>query len=167
MATRLIVAAVASDDPQTAPNPPLAGHFHPLGKAPSAHTRAVLDEARRRLPFSDTRDFEENRRGLVAAIPQRQIPNDTGGVAWDMDRFNFIDQRESFDSIHPSLHRIAKLNNNYGLYEVIPGIYQVRGIDLANITFVRGRTGWIVFDVMISGEVAKLSLAKPRPDSAP
>jgi alkyl sulfatase BDS1-like metallo-beta-lactamase superfamily hydrolase len=134
---------------------PLAGHFHQLGKAPSRHTIAVLEEARRTLPFADTRDFEENRRGFIAPMPERQIRNDAGGIAWDMDRFNFIDQRDSFDSIHPSLHRIARLNNNYGLYEVIPGIYQVRGFDLANITFVRGRTGWIVFDVMITTEVAR------------
>ena len=140
---------------QPASAQPLPGHFHPLGKAPSRHTVAVLEEARRSLPFADTRDFEENRRGFVAPMPQRQIPNDTGGVAWDMDRFAFIDQRESFDSIHPSLHRIARLNQNYGLYEVVPGIFQVRGLDLANITFVRGRTGWIVFDVMITRETAR------------
>ena len=140
---------------QPAPAQPLAGHFHPLGKAPSRHTIAALEEARRTLPFTDTRDFEENRRGLIAAMPDRQIANDAGGIAWDMDRFNFLDQRESFDSIHPSLHRIARLNNNYGLYEVVPGIYQVRGFDLANITFVQGRTGWIVFDVMITSEVAR------------
>jgi alkyl sulfatase BDS1-like metallo-beta-lactamase superfamily hydrolase len=140
---------------QPAPAQPLAGHFHPLGKAPSRHTIAVLEEARRSLPFADVRDFEENRRGLIAPMTERRIPNDAGGTAWDMDRFAFIDQRESFDSIHPSLHRIARLNQNYGLYEVIPGIYQVRGLDLANITFVRGRTGWIVFDVMITREVAR------------
>jgi alkyl sulfatase BDS1-like metallo-beta-lactamase superfamily hydrolase len=141
---------------QPAPaQPPLAGHFHPRGKAPSRHTIAVLEEARRTLPFADTRDFAEQRRGFIAPIPERQIRNDAGGIAWDMDRFNFIDQRESFDSIHPSLHRIARLNNNYGLYEVIPGIYQLRGLDLANITFLRGRTGWIVFDVMITAEVAR------------
>ncbi|MCZ8141534.1 MAG: MBL fold metallo-hydrolase [Acetobacteraceae bacterium] len=140
---------------QPAPTQPLAGHFHPLGKAPSHHTIAALEEARRTLPFTDTRDFEENRRGLIAVMPDRQIRNDAGGIAWDMDRFNFLDQRENLDSIHPSLHRIARLNNNYGLYEVIPGIYQVRGFDLANITFVRGRAGWIVFDVMITSEVAR------------
>ena len=55
---------------------------------------------------------------------------DAGHVAWDMERFQFLDQQEEFDSIHPSLHRQSVLNNNYGLYEVIPGIYQVRGFDL-------------------------------------
>ena len=57
--------------------------------------------------------------------------------------------RTEFDCIHPSLHRISQLNNNYGLYEVIPGIYQVRGFDLSDITFVRGKTGWIVFDPLV------------------
>lgn len=135
------------------------GHFHPLGKPPSRHTVAALEEARRALPFADARDFEENRRGLVAPMEERQIRNDAGGVAWDMDRFAFIDQRDGFDSIHPSLHRIARLNQNYGLYEVVPGIFQVRGLDLANITFVRGRTGWIVFDV---GTIAETTRAAWR-----
>ncbi|MDP4006674.1 alkyl/aryl-sulfatase [Methylobacterium sp. NEAU K] len=152
---RLLLEDTPAAAQQPAPNPPLAGHFHPLGKAPSRHTAAALEEARRALPFSDTRDFEENRRGLIAPIPERQIRNDSGGVAFDMDSFNFIDQRDSFDSIHPSMQRIAKLNQNYGLYEVIPGIYQIRGIELVNITFVRGRTGWIVFDIMMTPETAR------------
>ena len=58
--------------------------------------------------------------------------------------FSFLDKQDEFDSIHPSLLRQSRLNNNYGLYEVIPGIYQVRGFDLSDITFVRGKTGWIV-----------------------
>ena len=77
---------------------------------------------------------------------------DAGHVAWDMERFQFLDQQDEFDSIHPSLHRQSRLNNNYGLYEVIPGIYQVRGFDLSDITFVRGKTGWIVFDPLVSAE---------------
>jgi alkyl sulfatase BDS1-like metallo-beta-lactamase superfamily hydrolase len=140
---------------QPAPAQPLAGHFHPLGKAPSRHTIAVLDEARRTFPFADTRDFEENNRGFIAPMTERQIRADAGHIAWDMDRFNFLDQQDSFDSIHPSLHRIMRLNNKDGLYEVIPGIYQVRGVELVNMTFVRGRTGWIVFDPMTTTETAR------------
>ena len=60
--------------------------------------------------------------------------------------------KTDFDSIHPSLLRQSRLNNNYGLYEVIPGIYQVRGFDLSDITFVRGKTGWIVFDPLVTAE---------------
>ena len=68
---------------------------------------------------------------------------------------NFWNQQEEFDSIHASLLRQSKLNNNYGLYEVIPGIYQVRGFDLSDISFVRGKTGWIVFDPLVTAEVVR------------
>jgi alkyl sulfatase BDS1-like metallo-beta-lactamase superfamily hydrolase len=138
---------------QTAP--PLKGHFHPQGKAPSRHTIEILRKAKETLPFSDTRDSDENRRGLIARMPELKIMADAGHVAWDMERFQFLDQQDEFDSIHPSLHRISRLNNNYGLYEVIPGIYQIRGFDLSQISFVRGRTGWIVFDVAVTGEIAR------------
>ncbi len=136
---------------QTAPAP-LAGHFHPKGKAPSAHTLKVLEDAKAALPFGDTRDFEELERGFIAPMPDLKIMADAGHVAWDMERFQFLNENRDFDSIHPSLLRQSRLNNNYGLYEVIPGIYQVRGVDLSDITFVRGKTGWIVFDPLISAE---------------
>jgi alkyl sulfatase BDS1-like metallo-beta-lactamase superfamily hydrolase len=145
---------VLEDSPAHArPAPaPLAGHFHPKGKAPSKFTLEVLKEARNKLPFGDTKDFKEQKRGLIAPMKDLKIMADAGHVAWDMERFQFLNEKEDFDSIHPSLLRISKLNNNYGLYEVIPGIYQVRGFDLSDITFVRGKTGWIVFDPMVSTE---------------
>lgn len=130
-------------------------HFDPKGKPPSEHTKKILDEARRTLPFDDTRDFDENKKGFIAPMKQRQIPADAGHIAWDMDQFKFTDEQDDFDSVHPSLHRIAKLNQNYGLYEVVPGIYQVRGLDLAQITFIRGKTGWIAYDVLVSRETAR------------
>ena len=130
---------------------PLSGHFHPKGKAPSPHTLEVLRQAKDGLPFGDARDFDEQKKGLVAPMAEMKMA-DAGHVAWDMERFQFLDQQAEFDSIHPSLHRQSRLNNNYGLYEVIPGIYQVRGFDLSDITFIRGETGWIVFDPLISAE---------------
>ena len=111
----------------------------------------MLRQAKAGLPFADTRDFDEQK-GLIAPMTEMTIPADAGHVAWDMERFQFLDQQDEFDSIHPSLHRISRLNNNYGLYEVVPGIYQVRGFDLSDITFVRGKTGWIVFDPLVSAE---------------
>ncbi|WP_414474645.1 alkyl/aryl-sulfatase [Microvirga sp. M2] len=134
---------------------PLKGHFHPKGKAPSRHTLEVLQNARADLPFADRRDFEEQGRGLIAPMTDMTIAADGGHVAWDMAQFQFLDKQDEFDSIHPSLVRISQLNNNYGLYEVIPGIYQVRGFDLSDLTFVRGRTGWIVFDPLVSAETAR------------
>jgi alkyl sulfatase BDS1-like metallo-beta-lactamase superfamily hydrolase len=136
--------ANAQTQPQSPP--PLKGHFHPKGKAPSKFTLEVLKQAREGLPFADTRDLEEYKKGLIAPMKDLKIMAEAGHVAWDMERFQFLDKQDEFDSIHPSLLRQSRLNNNYGLYEVIPGIYQVRGFDLSDITFVRGKTGWIVFD---------------------
>jgi len=137
------------------PAKPLKGHFHPKGKAPSKFTIEILKKAKAKLPFSDTRDFDEQKKGLIAPMKELKIMADGGHVAWDMDQFQFLGKQEEFDSIHPSLHRQSLLNNNYGLYEVVPGIYQVRGFDLANITFIKGKTGWILYDVMVSAEPAR------------
>jgi alkyl sulfatase BDS1-like metallo-beta-lactamase superfamily hydrolase len=134
---------------------PLKGHFHPKGKAPSQFTRDVLKRAKATLPFADKRDFEEQKKGFIAPMKDLKIMADAGHVAWDMERFQFLQEQAEFDSIHPSLLRQSVLNNNYGLYEVIPGIYQVRGFDLSDISFVRGKTGWIVIDPLVSAEVVR------------
>ncbi len=131
------------------------GHFHPKGKPPSRHTIAVLEKAMATLPFSDKRDFDEQKRGFIAAPESMKIMADAGNVAWDLERFKFVLASDEFDSIHPSLVRQSQLNMNFGLYEVMPGVYQVRGFDLANITFIRGRTGWIAFDVLTAAETAR------------
>jgi alkyl sulfatase BDS1-like metallo-beta-lactamase superfamily hydrolase len=134
---------------------PLATHFHPRGKAPSKHTIEALKRSAATLPFSDARDFEELKKGFIAPMPDLKIKADAGHDAVDMERFQFLNEDREFDSIHPSMLRIARLNNNYGLYEVIPGIYQVRGVDLSDITFVRGKTGWIVFDPLVTAEAVR------------
>lgn len=134
---------------------PLEGHFHPKGKAPSEHTMKVLADARAKLPLDDTRDLDEQARGLIARRADPRIMADAGNVAFDMSEYDFLNGEGEFDSIHPSLLRIARLNNNFGLYEVIPGIYQVRGLDLSDMTLVRGKTGWIVFDTMTTTETAR------------
>jgi alkyl sulfatase BDS1-like metallo-beta-lactamase superfamily hydrolase len=151
VAGSFVMAGGSACAPDT-PAPPLKGHFHPKGKAPSKFTMDLLNKSRADLPFADTRDFEEQKKGLIAPMKEMKIMADAGHVAWDMERFQFLEKQDDFDSIHPSLLRQSVLNNNYGLYEVIPGIYQVRGFDLSDITFVRGKTGWIVFDPLVSAE---------------
>ena len=134
-------------------------HFHPKGKMPSKYTIEKQQALRKTLPFEDKQDFEEARRGFIAAPPYRQIKAEAGHVAWDIGKYDFLlEEGQDFDSIHPSLQRIAILNMNYGLFEVIPGIYQVRGYDLANISFIKGKTGWIVFDPLTAKETAAAAL---------
>jgi alkyl sulfatase BDS1-like metallo-beta-lactamase superfamily hydrolase len=79
------------------------------------------------------------KKGFIAAPESWVIKGEAGNVVWDIERYKFLMDGKDFDSIHPSLKRQSTLNMNYGLYEVIPGFYQVRGFDLANITFVRGK----------------------------
>jgi alkyl sulfatase BDS1-like metallo-beta-lactamase superfamily hydrolase len=135
-------------------------HFHPLGKQPSADTAARARAARESLPFNDRRDFDEAHRGFIAAPEYRQIMAEAGHVAWDMGSYEFLLEGQDFDSIHPSLQRQAILNMEYGLYEVLADrIYQVRGFDLANISFIRSDNGWIVFDPLTAKETAAAALA--------
>lgn len=134
-------------------------HFDPKGKMPSTYTVDLQNERRKTLPFEDKRDFEESMKGFIAAPDYKQIIADAGNVAWDMGSYEFLLQGKDFDSVHPSLQRQAILNMGYGLYEVVPGkIYQVRGFDLANISFIKGDTGWIVFDPLTAKETARAAL---------
>jgi alkyl sulfatase BDS1-like metallo-beta-lactamase superfamily hydrolase len=133
-------------------------HFDLKGKLPSKYTIDAQKHQRATLPFEDKRDFDEQKKGFIAAPDYKQIMAEAGHVAWDMGSYEWLLQGKDFDSIHPSLQRQAILNMNYGLYEVIPGIYQVRGYDLANITFIKSKTGWIVFDPLTAKETAAAAL---------
>jgi alkyl sulfatase BDS1-like metallo-beta-lactamase superfamily hydrolase len=135
-------------------------HFHPKGKAPSTFTLQLRNGLKAELPFQDKRDFDEAKKGFLAAPAYKQIMADAGHVAWDMESYQWLLSGQDFPSIHPSLQRQAVLNMNWGLFEVVPGrIYQVRGFDLANISFIKGDTGWIVFDPLTAAETARAALA--------
>ena len=128
-------------------------------KPPSDHTISKQKQLRQTLPFDDRRDFDEQRRGFIAAPPYRRIEDEAGELVWDIGQYDFLLKGKDLDSIHPSLQRIATLNMNFGLYEVVPGeIYQVRGFDLSNMTVIRGETGWIIFDVLLVQETAQAAI---------
>jgi len=134
-------------------------HFDPKGNMPSKFTIELQNGLRKSLPFQDKRDFEEAKKGFIAAPEYKQIMAEAGHVAWNMGSYEFLLTGKEYDSIHPSLQRQAVLNMAYGLYEVLPDkIYQVRGFDLANITFIKGRTGWIIFDPLTAKETAAAAL---------
>ncbi len=136
-----------------------AKHFDPLGKPPSKFTLELRNGQKAQLPFADKRDFDEAKRGFIAEPPYTKIMADAGHVAWDMASYGWLLTGKDFETIHPSLQRQAVLNMAYGLYEVVPGrIYQVRGFDLANISFIKGDTGWIIFDPLTAKETARAAL---------
>lgn len=129
----------------------------PASEATKAANQKLLDT----LPFNDRGDFEDAARGLLARPDTLTIKDADGNVVWDMESFkSYIDDdKPAPDTVNPSLWRNAQLNMHYGLFEVVPErIYQVRGYDLSNLTLIKGDTGWIVFDPLISTETAKAAL---------
>ena len=113
------------------------------------------------LPFADNTDFEDADRGFIAAQQPCVIKAADGRVVWDNDVYDFL-TGDAPTSVHPSLWRQSALAAKQGLYEVVEGIYQVRGLDLSNITFVEGDSGVIVIDPLISTECAATALALYR-----
>jgi alkyl sulfatase BDS1-like metallo-beta-lactamase superfamily hydrolase len=126
-------------------------------KGASAHTREVLSASLGSLPFEDRTDFQRATRGKLAEPLQRQIIGRFGHAVWDLDAYDF-ETVDGSDSVHPSLWRQAQLNNHSGLFEVTDGIYQVRGLDISNITFIRGHEGWIIIDPLTGTETAAAAL---------
>ncbi|MFF4322935.1 alkyl/aryl-sulfatase [Streptomyces sp. NPDC001568] len=113
------------------------------------------------LDYADRSDFEDAERGFVAALSPAVIRTDDGRAIWDGDAYAFLDE-DCPDTAHPSLWRQSRLCNKQGLFEVTEGIYQVRNLDLSNMTLVEGDTGVIVIDPLISAETAAAALALYR-----
>ena len=130
-------------------------------KPPTPTIEAAHREHLGALPFDDTRDFDDADRGFVAAQQPCVITAADGRVVWDNDAYAFL-EGEAPTSVHPSLWRQSALVAKQGLYEVVEGIYQVRGFDLSNITFVEGDTAICVFDPLVSTETASAALALYR-----
>ena len=118
------------------------------------NANAVVAES---LPLDDSQDFDFADRGFLGTREDPQIRAPSGDILWDLGRFRFLDGPAP-DTVNPSLWRQAKLNARHGLFEVTDGIYQVRGFDIANVTFIRGRSGWIVIDPLTCAETASAAL---------
>ncbi|MGB9344902.1 MAG: MBL fold metallo-hydrolase, partial [Ilumatobacteraceae bacterium] len=110
------------------------------------------------FPFSDTQDFDDTERGFIARATTRQITAADGRVVWDLDAYRFLDEPPS-DTAHASLWRQGQLLIRDGLFEVVPGIYQLRGFDLSVMSVIEGDTGVIVIDPLISKETAAAAWA--------
>jgi alkyl sulfatase BDS1-like metallo-beta-lactamase superfamily hydrolase len=110
------------------------------------------------LPFDDTQDFDDTERGFIARANARQVTADDGRVVWDLDAYRFLDEPAP-DTAHPSLWRQGQLLIRDGLFEVVPGIYQLRGFDLSVMSVIEGETGVIVIDPLISRETAAAAWA--------
>ena len=130
-------------------------------KSPTSAITAANAGHLNSLPFDDTRDVEDAERGFLGALEPCVITAADGRVVWDNDVYDFLGG-EAPPSVHPSLWRQSALVAKQGLYEVVEGIYQVRGLDLSNVTFIEGDTGVIVIDPLVCTETAAAALALYR-----
>jgi alkyl sulfatase BDS1-like metallo-beta-lactamase superfamily hydrolase len=126
--------------------------------ATQAAHRAALAE----LPPDDGADFERVRRGFIDTLPGARIESPGRGVVWDLTPFDFEEPAEAPDTVHPGLWRQAKLNLSHGLFKVTDGVYQVRGFDISNVTFIEGERGFVVIDPLTTAEPAAAALALMR-----
>jgi alkyl sulfatase BDS1-like metallo-beta-lactamase superfamily hydrolase len=128
-------------------------------KAPSSFTTEANTLAGGTLSFDDQGDWERATRGKIAEHPTGIISGPTGGIAWNTNEFDFMrDHEQAPGSVHPSLWRHGRLNAVHGLFEVAPGVWQCRGYDLSNITFIKGKNGWIVIDPLTTAATAAACL---------
>ncbi|NKC14417.1 MAG: MBL fold metallo-hydrolase [Gammaproteobacteria bacterium] len=125
----------------------------------SAHTHNANTTATRELLFEDETDFDDARRGFIATLPDARVTNDNGEVVWDVSAYRFLEAQAVPESVNPSLWRQARLNQIHGLFHVAGGIYQVRGLDIANMTIIEGDTGILIIDPLMFSETAAAALA--------
>jgi len=140
-------------------------------KDPTPETLAVLAAAAAAFE-PDRAEIERSQRGLLAAHDTGRI-TEGDRVVWDTSRYDFIrDSEISPDSVHPSLWQQARMNAEHGLFQVAPGLWQARGYDISNISFLEGEDGWVIIDPLTSSTTASacLDLANshlgPRPVTA-
>ena len=111
------------------------------------------------LDFTDTSEYENATRGLIDAPEVLELKDADGNVVWSQAAYSFLDDYEKApDTVNPSLWENTRNNHAYGLFEVCEGIYQVRGYDMSNLTVVKGDTGWILFDPLMSVECSQAAM---------
>ncbi len=127
-------------------------------KEATSYTKEKNEQVLKDLPFSETKDFEDAKKGFVATLPKLVIPSSDGHNVWDITSYDFLNGKSAPFTVNPSLWRIAQINNMNGLFKVTDRVYQVRGFDISNMTIVEGNTGLIITDPIMSAETAKAAL---------
>lgn len=136
-----------------------ARNIQKMSNHATAHTKRAIEEFAKPLPFHDKQDFADAEKGFVGKSKERQIKSKDGHVVWDLDAYDFMVGHDCPDTANPSLWRQGQLVVKDGLFEVCPGIYQLRGFDLSVMTVVEGKTGVIVIDPLTCAETSAAAFA--------
>ena len=128
-------------------------------KPATCYTQGINEAVYEKLDFSDELEFQFAKKGLIVPVEALEIKDDKGKVVWSQKAYEFVENSCCMPATaNPSLWRHTRLNHISGLFEVRSGIYQVRGFDMTNITFIASKTGWIVFDPLMSVECSTAAL---------
>ena len=128
-------------------------------KPASGYTVEVNSSVYSLLDFEDTSEYDNAVRGLIDAPEVLELKDADGKVVWSQAAYSFLnDYEKAPDTVNPSLWENTRNNHAYGLFEVCEGIYQVRGYDMSNLTVVKGDTGWILFDPLMSIECSQAAM---------
>jgi alkyl sulfatase BDS1-like metallo-beta-lactamase superfamily hydrolase len=152
----LFLAACGGEAPSSGSNS-LAEEDGSTPGAAAQSTREANAAVADLLPLDDARDLEDAQRGFLATVEGLHLRTPQGETVWSVDDYAW-QEGPAPDTVNPSLWRQARLNNLHGLFEVTDGIYQVRGFDLANMTVIRGETGWIIVDPLTVEETSRAAL---------
>lgn len=151
----LLASRLASAQESPAQTAPPAQPVAP--KDATEITRASNLAVYKQLPFADKTDFDDAQRGFIGGLSTGTFKTDDGRTSWDLNKYAFL-KGEAPATVNPSLWRIAQLNLFSGLFKVTDRVYQVRGVDMANMTIVEGDTGIIVIDTLTTREAARAAL---------
>ena len=132
-------------------------HHFPNGKTASTFTVTENEALKQKLPLHDKQDLEFVKRGFIATAPSDRIVDRNGLLIRDLKANEFLN-KSCPDTVNPSLWHISQLLCTYGLFKVTDNVYQVRGFDLANMTVIRGKTGYILIDTLSIAEAAKTGM---------
>jgi len=127
-------------------------------KQASLHTRRLNEAVGAALALDDAGDWDRATRGLIAQHPTGVFEGPFGS-AWDISEYDFLRGDDPAPpSVNPSLWRHGRLNAIHGLFEVADGVWQCRGYDISNITFIAGDVGWLVIDPLTTSASAAACL---------
>lgn len=130
-----------------------------MPKEATQYTQEINQQYAKSLPFSDRQDFEDAQRGFIAPLLNHgELKNADGKVMYRAEDYKFDINAPAPDTVNPSFWRQSQVNGISGLFKVTDRMYQVRGQDISNITFIEGDTGLIVVDPLVSPEAAKATL---------
>lgn len=139
---------------------PLLAQAAEVPQPASSFTQAINQQYLNELPFADQSDFQAAQKGFIDRPAQLLVKNKQGEVVWNFTTYPTLTALKAAvpTTVNPSLWRQARLNTLDGLYQVVDGVYQVRGYDISNMTIIRGKTGYIVVDPLISAQTAQAAM---------